>query len=78
MAGRAAEHARIATELEPEYSAAWRLLGQAQAALGHTRDAMATFERGIEVAQQRGDRQVQKEMQVFLNRIKNAVDKDAP
>lgn len=77
-AGRAAEHARIATELDPEYSAAWRLLGQAQAALGHVRDAAATFERGIEVAELKGDRQVQKEMQVFLKRIKNVAEKDGP
>jgi Tfp pilus assembly protein PilF len=75
-AGRAVEHARTATELDPEYSAAWRLLGQAQVALGQVDDAAATFERGIEVAKKNGDRQVQKEMQVFLKRIKNAADKD--
>lgn len=73
-AGSAAKHARVATEMDPEYSAAWRLLGQAQVVLGQLDDAAATFERGIEVAKQNGDRQVQKEMQVFLKRIKNAAN----
>jgi Tfp pilus assembly protein PilF len=75
-AERAFEHARIATELDPGYSAAWRLLGQVQVAIGRAEDAAATFERGIEVAKQNGDRQVQKEMQVFLKRIKSAADND--
>lgn len=69
---RAVEHARAATELEPEYSAAWRLLGQAQVAAGSEKDAALTFERGIRVAGQKGDRQVEKEMQVFLRRIQKA------
>jgi len=71
-AGSAARHARAAIKMDPEYSAAWRLLGQALVLLGQLDDAARTFERGIEVAQQNGDRQVQKEMQVFLKRIKNA------
>jgi len=69
---RAIEHAQVAVTLEPDYSAAWRLLGQAQAAAGRSEDAAASFERGIEVAKQRGDRQVEKEMQVFLRRLRKA------
>jgi len=73
---RAVEHARVATELDPGYSAAWRLLGQAQVAVGQAEEAAAAFERGIEVAKKNGDRQVEKEMQVFLKRIRKAADDD--
>jgi Tfp pilus assembly protein PilF len=71
---RAIAHARVAVTLAPDYSAAWRLLGQAQAAAGEDFDAAASFERGIEVAQQAGDRQVEKEMQVFLRRLRKRDD----
>ena len=70
---RAIEHARAAIELDPDYSAAWRLLGQAQAAAGKHKDATESFLRGIEVANLKGDRQVEKEMQVFLKRAQKAV-----
>jgi Tfp pilus assembly protein PilF len=66
---RAIEHAQVAVELDPDYSAAWRVLGQAQVAADEPRDAARSFERGIEVAQQQGDRQVEKEMRVFLKRL---------
>ncbi len=65
----AIEHAKVAVSLDPDYSAAWRLLGQAQVAAGQVEAAAESFERGIAVARQRGDRQVEKEMQVFLRRL---------
>lgn len=68
---RAIEHAQLAVTLDPDYSAAWRLLGQAQVAAGLATDAATSFERGIEVARLSGDRQVEKEMQVFLRRLQN-------
>jgi Tfp pilus assembly protein PilF len=67
---RAIEHAGFAVQLKPDYSAAWRLLGQAQIAAGRNDDAASSFERGIQVAEQVGDRQVGKEMQVFLRRLR--------
>lgn len=70
-AERAIVHAGFAVQLKPDYSAAWRLLGQAQIAAGKNNDAAVTFERGIQVAEQAGDRQVGKEMQVFLRRLRN-------
>lgn len=73
-AERAIEHAAFAVKLKPDYSAAWRLLGQAQVAAGRDDDAAASFERGIEVAEQAGDRQVAREMRVFLRRIRNRAD----
>jgi len=68
-AERAIEHAGFAVAQKPDYSAAWRLLGQAQAAAGRPDDAAASFQRGIAVAREAGDRQVEKEMQVFLRRL---------
>jgi Tfp pilus assembly protein PilF len=66
---RAIEHAQVAVELQPDYSAAWRLLGRAQVAAGQAQGAAASFQRGIEVAIHSGDRQVEKEMRVFLRRL---------
>lgn len=66
---KALEHARVAVELDRDYSAAWRLLGQIQAAAGEEGAAAATFEHGIEVAERRGDKQVAREMRVFLRRL---------
>jgi Tfp pilus assembly protein PilF len=68
-APQAIAHAECALLLKPDYSAAWRLLGEAQVAAGRQTDAAATFERGIEVALRVGDRQAGKEMQVFLRRL---------
>lgn len=69
---RAAEHAELAVELDADYSAAWRLLGRIQSEAGETDRAKRTFEHGIEVAEKRGDRQVAREMQVFLKRLERA------
>jgi Tfp pilus assembly protein PilF len=69
---RALEHARAAVELDPEYSAAWKLLGKAEAAAGRAREARQAYVRGIEVAERRGDRQAAKEMAVFLKRLERA------
>jgi Tfp pilus assembly protein PilF len=68
-AARAIAHAEAAVKQKPDYSAAWRLLGQAQLAAGKNREAAASFEQGIQIADQAGDRQVSKEMQVFLRRL---------
>jgi cytochrome c-type biogenesis protein CcmH/NrfG len=73
-AERAILHAGFAVQQKPDYSAAWRLLGQAQVVAGRTADAAVSFERGIQVAEQAGDRQVGKEMQVFLRRLQNKAE----
>lgn len=66
----AAEHAAVAVEMNPDYSAAWRLLGQARVSAGRPEEAAAAYERGIEVAERVGDKQAAKEMRVFLKRAK--------
>lgn len=60
---------REAIEFDAEYSAAWKLLGRALSECGDDAGAIAAFERGIEVAHAQGDRQVEKEMTVFLRRL---------
>jgi Tfp pilus assembly protein PilF len=61
---------RAALELDPKYSAAWKLLGKALAASGDEPAALAAYERGIATAQARGDIQAAKEMAVFASRLR--------
>jgi predicted Zn-dependent protease len=75
-AGRAAEaslHLRRAVELDPSYTAAWKLLGRALADDGHRDEALAAYREGIAVAERTGDKQAGKEMQVFARRIEKAL-----
>ncbi len=65
----AAEHLQQCVTLKPNYSAAWKLLAKAQQAQGQTAAAIATYQQGIAIAQQQGDKQAEKEMQVFLKRL---------
>ena len=65
----AIEHLSAAVALDSDYSAAWKLLGQAQAAADLPDAAARSYVRGIEVATQRGDVQAAREMQVFLKRL---------
>jgi predicted Zn-dependent protease len=71
----AARHAEAAVALDGEYSAAWKLLGQAHAGAGDTAKAAESYRRGIEVAEQRGDVQAAKEMRVFLKRLETSAGK---
>lgn len=68
----AIRHLSVAVEMEPTYSAAWKLLGKAQAAAGLLQEARASYTRGIAVALERGDEQAAREMQVFLRRLSSA------
>ena len=65
----AIEHLQRAVVLDEDYSAAWKALGQAQQASGHTGAAASSYRQGIAVAERRGDIQAAKEMRVFLKRI---------
>lgn len=71
QAEKAAGHLQRAVEQDPEYSAAWKLYGKALAAGKRDDDATEAFEKGIAVAEKRGDQQAAKEMRVFLKRLKN-------
>jgi tetratricopeptide (TPR) repeat protein len=68
-ADNAATHFRRAVELDPAYSAAWKMLGKALAAAHRNEEALAAWNEGIAAAERRGDKQAMREMQVFARRI---------
>ena len=69
QASEAVDHLSAALKFDPEYSAAWKLLGKAQAEIGAKQQAIETYEKGIAVAELKGDIQAAKEMRVFLKRL---------
>jgi predicted Zn-dependent protease len=69
QADKAIEHLRQAVALDTKYSAAWKLLGKALAEAGRTDEAIKAYEDGIRAAEEKGDQQAAKEMQVFLKRL---------
>lgn len=60
---------QAALGFDAKYSAAWKALGKAQLAAGDASAAATAWQRGIAVAEARGDVQAAKEMQVFLRRL---------
>lgn len=62
-------HLEAALAFDPRYSAAWKLLGKTLAEAGELPQALETYRRGIAAAQEKGDLQAVKEMQVFARRI---------
>lgn len=71
---RAATHLGRCVVLDPDYSAAWKLLGKAWLAGGQPQAAREAWQRGLSVAGSKGDQQARKEMQVFLRRL----DRESP
>jgi Tfp pilus assembly protein PilF len=70
---QAAQHLREAVLLDPAYSAAWKLLGKALAAIGEHAEAIHAFDQGIAAAEAKGDVQAAKEMRVFRKRSEKAI-----
>ena len=66
---QAALHLSRAVELDPGYSAAWKLYGRTLAATGKQPQAISVFRQGIATAEARGDLQAAREMKVFLRRL---------
>lgn len=66
---KALTHLARAVEQDPGYSAAWKLYGRTLADAGRVEEAISTYERGIAVAEARGDLQAAKEMRVFQKRL---------
>ncbi|MCE2989035.1 MAG: tetratricopeptide repeat protein [Burkholderiales bacterium] len=66
---KAAVHLETAVTQDPNYSAAWKLLGKAYAAMNDADRARAAFDSGIAAAERQGDKQAAKEMQVFRKRL---------
>ncbi|MDZ7735459.1 MAG: tetratricopeptide repeat protein [Gammaproteobacteria bacterium] len=67
-------HLAQALAYDPGYSAAWKAYGKALTATGQIDQARKAYERGIEAAENKGDKQAAKEMQVFLRRLQKKAD----
>jgi len=65
----AIQHLLKALEFDAEYSAAYKLLGKAYAQTEQNKLAIETYEKGVEIAERKGDIQAAKEMKVFLKRL---------
>ena len=76
-AAAAAEELRHAVRFDPRYSAAWKLLGKALLAMEDRAGAVEAWRHGIDAARERGDKQAEKEMAVFLRRIEREEPKGA-
>ena len=76
-AAAAVESLRAALTFDPGYSAAWKLLGEAQLQTEDRAAAIATWQHGIGVATTRGDTQAAKEMVVFLRRAQRTASNGA-
>ena len=68
-AAEAAVHLQRCVEQDPKYSAAWKLLGKARQACGAPDGASRAWEHGLPPAQAHGDKQAEKEMDVFLRKL---------
>ncbi len=70
---QAIPHLREAVKYNPVYSAAWKALGKALAESGAAHEALKAYVSGIAAAEQNGDKQAAKEMQVFKRRIEKSL-----
>ena len=68
-AAAAVDELRRALAFDPTYSAAWKLLGKACLQANQPQAAADAWRSGIAAATQRGDKQAEKEMTVFLRRL---------
>lgn len=71
---QAADCFREAVRRDDKYSAAWKLLGRALADSGQSAEALAAYEQGVRVANEKGDIQAAKEMTVFARRLRKQAD----
>jgi Flp pilus assembly protein TadD len=56
-------------EFDTQYSAAWKLLGQALHKQGLNDEARTAWMQGLRAAEEKGDKQAGKEIGVFLKRL---------
>ncbi|MCG7938622.1 MAG: tetratricopeptide repeat protein [Candidatus Thiodiazotropha lotti] len=66
---QAVEHLTQAVTLDPQHSASWKHLGKALTGIERIEEAVESYQKGIEVAETKGDIQAAKEMRVFLKRL---------
>jgi predicted Zn-dependent protease len=70
----AAEHLRAAVRHDPNYSAAWKLLGRALEQTGELQKASDAYAEGVRVAESKGDKQAAREMAVFARRLQKKLE----
>lgn len=62
-------HLEAALAMDADYTAAWKELGRIRQQNDDPAGAAEAWRRGIEKARERGDKQAEKEMTVFLRRL---------
>lgn len=72
---KAVEHLQCCIGLDSNYTAAFKLLGKALYHQEQWQAAAAVFSQGCDSAAQNGDKQAEKEMQVFSQKIKRRLSK---
>jgi uncharacterized protein HemY len=65
----ATEHLQRGFEMDEQHSASWKLYAKALAELGRTDEAISAYDKGIAIAETKGDVQALKEMRVFRRRF---------
>lgn len=65
----ASEHLRACVGHDPDYSAAWKLLGKAEQQRGNTDAARDAWRAALDAAARKGDKQTEREVQVFLKKL---------
>lgn len=66
---KAIPHLQSCLEQDPEYTAAYKLLGKALFKTGNNEEARIVFETGLPIAVRKGDKQTEKETLVFLKKL---------
>jgi Tfp pilus assembly protein PilF len=74
---QAEQHLRAALQQDPDYSAAWKVLGKVLAAAQRHAQAVEALDKGIAVAEGKGDIQAAKEMRVFRKRSRKALGQES-
>lgn len=67
---QAIPHLQACIEHDQTYAAAYKLLGKALMKLGNNNEALAVFEQGLPIAEAKGDKQTEREIQAFLKKLK--------
>ena len=65
----AATHLEQALAKNDSHSASWKIYARTLTALERTEEAKEAYEKGISIAEAKGDIQAAKEMKVFLRRL---------
>lgn len=66
---KAIPHLQACINHDPDYSAAYKLLGKALIKTGDNESAKSVFELGLPIAEKKGDKQTEREIQAFLKKL---------